>query len=135
MPLPQPGDLAPDFSAQDQHGTTHRLADYHGRKVALYFYPKDDTSGCTAQACNLRDNYAALQAAGHDWMHACGAKGRCTTCRIVLVSGADALTPPTAAELRYRAANRFAYEGKLFRNLNLSAGLELRYHTPYKADN
>ena len=49
---------------------------------------------------------AALQAAGHDWMHACGAKGRCTTCRLILVSGADALTPPTAAELRYQAAGR-----------------------------
>ena len=64
MSLPQTGDLAPDFTAQDQHGTTHRLADYQGRRVALYFYPKDDTSGCTAQACDLRDNYQRLLAAG-----------------------------------------------------------------------
>jgi 2Fe-2S ferredoxin len=56
---------------------------------------------------------AALQAAGHDWMHACGAKGRCTTCRIVLVSGADSLTPPTAAELRYRAAGRLLENERL----------------------
>ncbi|MBC8082126.1 MAG: (2Fe-2S)-binding protein [Hymenobacter sp.] len=48
----------------------------------------------------------ALQSAGHDWMHACGAKGRCTTCRLILVSGAEVLTPPTEAELRYRAAGR-----------------------------
>lgn len=49
---------------------------------------------------------AALQAAGHDWMHACGAKGRCTTCRLVVLAGAEHLTPPTDAELRYRAAGR-----------------------------
>ncbi|WBO86501.1 thioredoxin-dependent thiol peroxidase [Hymenobacter yonginensis] len=63
MPIPQIGDAAPAFEAPDQHGTLHRLQDYAGRKVALYFYPKDDTSGCTAQACDLRDNYQSLQAA------------------------------------------------------------------------
>lgn len=64
MSLPQPGDTAPTFTAQDQNGTAHSLADYRGRRVALYFYPKDDTSGCTAQACDLRDNYQSLLAAG-----------------------------------------------------------------------
>ncbi|MBD2716237.1 thioredoxin-dependent thiol peroxidase [Microvirga sp. STR05] len=64
MPIPQVGEQAPAFEALDQHGTTHRLQEYAGRKVALYFYPKDDTSGCTAQACDLRDNYQSLQAAG-----------------------------------------------------------------------
>ncbi|WP_426491656.1 thioredoxin-dependent thiol peroxidase [Hymenobacter sp. 102] len=64
MAVPQAGEQAPAFQAKDQNGTLHRLQDYAGRKVALYFYPKDDTSGCTAQACNLRDNYAQLQAAG-----------------------------------------------------------------------
>ncbi|MBC6698496.1 thioredoxin-dependent thiol peroxidase [Hymenobacter sp. BT190] len=64
MPIPQTGESAPAFEAPDQHGTLHRLQDYAGRKVALYFYPKDDTSGCTAQACDLRDNYQSLQAAG-----------------------------------------------------------------------
>ena len=49
---------------------------------------------------------AALQAAGHDWMHACGARGRCTTCRVEVLSGIDHLTPPTEPELRYRAAGR-----------------------------
>jgi peroxiredoxin Q/BCP len=60
----QPGDQAPDFEAQDQHGNTVRLADLRGQRVALYFYPKDDTPGCTAQACSLRDGEAQLRAAG-----------------------------------------------------------------------
>lgn len=56
----KPGTKAPDFSLQDQSGKTHNLSDYKGKKVALYFYPKDDTPGCTAQACNLRDNLGGL---------------------------------------------------------------------------
>jgi peroxiredoxin Q/BCP len=59
-----PGDQAPDFEAQDQRGQTVRLADYRGQRVALYFYPKDDTPGCTAQACSLRDGETQLKAAG-----------------------------------------------------------------------
>nr|WP_262908005.1 thioredoxin-dependent thiol peroxidase [Hymenobacter sp. 15J16-1T3B] len=59
-----PGDPAPDFTAQDQSGQTRRLADYRGQRVALYFYPKDDTPGCTAQACSLRDGETQLKAAG-----------------------------------------------------------------------
>lgn len=59
------GDSAPDFDSRDQAGHPIRLSDFRGRKVVLYFYPKDDTSGCTTQACNLRDNYADLQAAGY----------------------------------------------------------------------
>ena len=55
MPLIEPGRKAPAFSLKDQHGTTHRLADYAGGALVLYFYPKDDTSGCTAQACDFRD--------------------------------------------------------------------------------
>ena len=50
------GQSAPDFSLPDQHGEPHRLGDYRGRWVLLYFYPKDDTPGCTAEACGLRDN-------------------------------------------------------------------------------
>jgi len=57
---PKPGDPAPDFTLNDASGKAHRLADYRGKTVALYFYPKDDTPGCTRQACNLRDNYAKL---------------------------------------------------------------------------
>lgn len=62
----QIGDVAPDFTTNDQHGNTIHLSDYRGKKVVLYFYPKDDTSGCTAQACSLRDNYTALRRAGYE---------------------------------------------------------------------
>ncbi len=57
---PTVGSKAPDFTLKDQKGNTHSLSDYKGKKVALYFYPKDDTPGCTAQACNLRDNMQGL---------------------------------------------------------------------------
>jgi len=62
--LPEPGTLAPDFTAPDQHNNSFTLSSLRGSKVALYFYPKDDTPGCTAQACNLRDNEAQLAAQG-----------------------------------------------------------------------
>ncbi len=62
----QAGDKAPDFKANNQKGETVKLSDYKGKKVVLYFYPKDNTPGCTAQACNLRDNYTALQKAGYE---------------------------------------------------------------------
>lgn len=55
---------APDFSLLDQHGNTQSLKQYLGKKVLLYFYPKDDTPGCTTEACSFRDNYEALTAAG-----------------------------------------------------------------------
>jgi len=55
---------APTFSLQDQHGITHTLEQYLGKKVLVYFYPKDDTPGCTTEACNFRDNYEALTEAG-----------------------------------------------------------------------
>ena len=51
------GDHAPHFSAQDQEGNIHSLKDYNGKKLVVFFYPKADTPGCTAEACNLRDNY------------------------------------------------------------------------------
>jgi peroxiredoxin Q/BCP len=51
---------APDFALPDGAGKTHQLADYKGRKVLIYFYPKDDTPGCTAQACALNDNLSVL---------------------------------------------------------------------------
>ena len=62
--LPAPGDAAPDFAAPDQTGATVRLADFAGRPLALYIYPRDATPGCTAQACNLRDHAGALAEAG-----------------------------------------------------------------------
>ncbi len=59
------GDKVPDVLGTDQNGKEVKLSDYAGKTIALYFYPKDMTSGCTAQACNLRDNYHALEAAGY----------------------------------------------------------------------
>ncbi|UZD23305.1 thioredoxin-dependent thiol peroxidase [Algoriphagus halophytocola] len=59
------GELAPDFEAKIETGETIKLADYRGKKVVLYFYPKDNTPGCTAESCNLRDNYDALIKAGY----------------------------------------------------------------------
>jgi peroxiredoxin Q/BCP len=56
MPLIDEGKKAPAFSLNDQHGKAHRLADYAGRPVVLYFYPKDDTPGCTKESCAFRDN-------------------------------------------------------------------------------
>lgn len=54
------GDKAPDFSVTDQNGKVHTLADYSGKILAIYFYPKDMTPGCTAQACDLRDHETVL---------------------------------------------------------------------------
>lgn len=59
------GQMAPDFEAKIESGETIKLSDFKGKKVILYFYPKDNTPGCIAQACNLRDNYEALQKAGY----------------------------------------------------------------------
>jgi len=62
----KPGDQAPHFDAVDQNGNTVSLSQLKGKKVVLYFYPKDDTPGCTAEACNLRDNYAFMQNQGYE---------------------------------------------------------------------
>ncbi|MAD98517.1 MAG: thioredoxin-dependent thiol peroxidase [Flavobacteriaceae bacterium] len=60
------GDQAPNFEAKDQHGNTIRLQDYLGKKLVLFFYPKASTPGCTAEACDLRDNYQTFLAKGYD---------------------------------------------------------------------
>lgn len=60
------GDKAPGIKAKDQNGKTFDLSAMNGSKVVLYFYPKDDTPGCTAEACNLRDNYIDLLAKGYE---------------------------------------------------------------------
>ena len=60
------GDKAPEVLGIDANGNEVKLSDFAGRKVILYFYPKDNTPGCTAQACSLRDSYAELQAAGYE---------------------------------------------------------------------
>ncbi len=59
------GDKAPEILGINEKGEEIRLSDYKGQKVVLYFYPKDNTPGCTAQACNLRDHYAELRQAGY----------------------------------------------------------------------
>ena len=60
------GDKAPEILGRDQNGNEIRLADFAGRKLVLYFYPKDSTSGCTAEACSLRDNYTELRKQGYE---------------------------------------------------------------------
>jgi len=59
------GDHAPDFTSTDQDGNPIKLSDFRGKKVVMYFYPKDNTPGCTAESCNLRDNYEMLQKQGY----------------------------------------------------------------------
>jgi peroxiredoxin Q/BCP len=56
------GDKAPNFSAKDQDGNSHSLADYKGKKLVVFFYPKANTPGCTAEACDLRDNFSRFEA-------------------------------------------------------------------------
>ncbi len=60
------GDKAPEVLGHDENGKEVRLSDFAGKKLALYFYPKDMTPGCTMQACNLRDNYKELKARGYE---------------------------------------------------------------------
>lgn len=59
------GDKAPEVLGTDQNGKEIKVSDYKGKKIVLYFYPKDSTPGCTSQACNLRDNYSELQRQGY----------------------------------------------------------------------
>ncbi|MGE0445393.1 MAG: thioredoxin-dependent thiol peroxidase [Vicinamibacterales bacterium] len=61
MPLIDPGKKAPAFALKDQHGKTHRLSDYEGRPVILYFYPKDDTPGCTQESCDFQARLPKLK--------------------------------------------------------------------------
>ena len=60
------GDNAPQFEAKDQEGNTIKLSDYSGKKLVLFFYPKASTPGCTAEACNLSDNYQNFLSQGYD---------------------------------------------------------------------
>lgn len=60
------GDKAPDFTSKDQNGKPISLSDFKGKKVVLYFYPKDNTPGCTAESCDLRDNYSRFQKNGFE---------------------------------------------------------------------
>ncbi len=62
----KPGDKAPDFTGQDENGNTVSLSDFKDKKLILFFYPKDNTPGCTAEACDLRDNFESLRADGFE---------------------------------------------------------------------
>jgi peroxiredoxin Q/BCP len=62
----KPGDKAPDFTGKDQDGKSVSLSDFKGRKLVLYFYPKDNTPGCTDEACSLRDGYSELKKEGYE---------------------------------------------------------------------
>lgn len=62
----QPGDKAPDFSTSDQNGNLHKLSDYKGKKLIVFFYPAASTPTCTVEACNLRDNYQLLKDKGFE---------------------------------------------------------------------
>ncbi|HUY62425.1 MAG TPA: thioredoxin-dependent thiol peroxidase [Candidatus Paceibacterota bacterium] len=64
MEMPKLGSAAPDFTLPDQDGTAHALSEYRGKPVLLYFYPKDDTPGCTVEACALRDQFASFSTIG-----------------------------------------------------------------------
>jgi peroxiredoxin Q/BCP len=66
MNTPELGDLAPEIALPDETGTTHRLADQRGRWTIVYFYPKDDTTGCTTEACEFRDANATINERGAD---------------------------------------------------------------------
>jgi|SRR6476661_1191577 len=78
--------------------------------------------GATIEVAPETTLLAALQGAGYDWMHACGAKGRCTTCRLQVLSGQEHLSPLTAPELRYRAAGRLQGNERLTCQARLGAG-------------
>ncbi len=64
--LVKAGTKAPDFELKDSEGKVHKLSDYKGKTFVLYFYPKDDTKGCTTEACSFRDSYAEFEQAGVD---------------------------------------------------------------------
>ena len=60
------GDMVPQLTGTDENGNEIKLSDFKGKKLVLYFYPKDSTPGCTAEACSLRDNYEAMLARGYE---------------------------------------------------------------------
>ncbi len=66
MAILKEGEKAPDFTAKDQNGKTVSLSEFRGKNVILYFYPKDDTPGCTAEACSFRDNYQSMLSKGFE---------------------------------------------------------------------
>ena len=103
MPLIDVGRKAPAFSLKDQHGKTHRLADYAGQPVILYFYPKDDTPGCTREACAFRDNLPKFQS-GHAVV--LGVSGQSEASKAKFAGKYD-LTFPLLADEKYDIAEKY----------------------------
>ena len=88
---PAVGSAAPAFRLQDQNGDWHELADYRGKWVAVYFYPKDDTPGCTTEACNFRDNIYAFRAIGAEVVGSGGDKVGEVDDIVLSTAGADSI--------------------------------------------
>jgi peroxiredoxin Q/BCP len=103
MPLIDVGRKAPAFSLKDQHGKTHRLADYAGKPVVLYFYPKDDTPGCTREACAFRDNLPKFHAANAVVL---GVSGQSEASKAKF-AGKYELTFPLLADEEYGVAEKY----------------------------
>ena len=103
MPLVDPGRKAPAFTLTDQHGRTHRLADYAGRPVVLYFYPKDDTPGCTKEACAFRDNLPRFSTSEAVVLGVSG-QGGASKARF---AGKYGLTFPLLADENYEIAEKY----------------------------
>ena len=103
MPLIDPGRKAPAFSLKDQTGQTHRLADYAGRPVVLFFYPKDDTPGCTKEACAFRDQLPKFT--GHKAV-VLGISGQDEASKAKF-AGKYGLTFPLLADEQYEIAEKY----------------------------
>ena len=103
MPLIDVGRKAPAFSLKDQNGKTHRLADYAGKPVILFFYPKDDTPGCTREACAFRDNLPRFQTS-----HAVvlGVSGQSEASKAKFANKYE-LTFPLLADEKYEIAEKY----------------------------
>ncbi|MEQ9187260.1 MAG: thioredoxin-dependent thiol peroxidase [Cryomorphaceae bacterium] len=102
------GEIAPDFSGKDQNGNTVSLDQFRGRKLVLFFYPKDDTPGCTAEACNLRDNYDVLLNKG---IHVVGVSADSETKHQKFVNKYD-LPFPLIADTEKAVINAFGVWGE-----------------------
>jgi peroxiredoxin Q/BCP len=103
MALIEPGQKAPSFSLMDQHGNTHRLADYAGKPVVLYFYPKDDTPGCTREACSFRDNLPSFRTS-HAVVLGISGQGQASKAKF---AGKYDLTFPLLADENYAIAEKY----------------------------
>jgi peroxiredoxin Q/BCP len=109
MPLIDPGKTAPLFSLTDQNGKTHRLADYAGRPVVLYFYPKDDTPGCTKEACAFQDSLPSFKTSKAVILGISG-QGEASKARF---AAKYKLTFPLLADEKYELAEKYgAWQNK-----------------------